>query len=160
MRLVSECYTSYVTSLFSHIRRDYVADPYDVFQLVAKAKGVDLHEDFTGILVVDGLQLTLTQIDDGQNKNSPFYRLLTRIGALSLMARSPAADNGTEAPKGRKAPFIMTCITATCFGPVTSFLAYTGRRRVYLPLNKIEPPTWKFNDLPVFKTTPFTELFS
>ena len=134
------------------IRNQYVAIPESVFQLVGAAENVDLYEDFTGILVVDGLQMALTPLDDEQVKNSSFHRLVTQIGCLSLMKPSPAAA------KEKKAPFIMTCITATCLESVTSFMGYTGRRRVHLPLNRIEPPTWKYNGLPVLKTSRFTEL--
>ena len=38
-----------------YIRSRYVAGPATVFRLVAAAENVDLYDDFTGILVVDGL---------------------------------------------------------------------------------------------------------
>ena len=68
--------------------------------------------------------------NDGQDKDSNFYGLLSQIGGLSLMSRSPSKTAGL-----RKAPFIMTCVTATCFRPVNKFLADTHCNHVYLPLN-------------------------
>ena len=123
-----------------HIRNRYVADAAAIFRLVAAAEGVDLYDDFTGILVVDGMQKVLTEHDEGRNKNSAFYGLLNQIGGLSLMARG---DSETKGGTLRKAPFIMTCVTATCFGPIQDFLAHSHRKRVYLPLNRLQPPTWK-----------------
>jgi hypothetical protein len=37
------------------IRSEYVATPRNIFQLVAAAKNVDLDNDFTGILIIDGI---------------------------------------------------------------------------------------------------------
>jgi hypothetical protein len=132
------------------IHKRYVASPRAIFQLVAAAKQIDLYEDFVGSLVVDGVQKALKEYDDGKNKESDFYGLLNQIGGLSLMSH-PAA-NGQ-----RRAPFIITCITATCFGPVQCFLADSHRKRVYLPLNRLQRPTFK-NSLPVLMHTPFIDL--
>jgi hypothetical protein len=128
------------------IRRKYVAEPNEIFRLVAAAENVDLYDNFTGILIIDGLQHVLKSYHDGKDKRSDFYGLLGQIGDLSLMSRDPS-----ETKEGilREAPFILTCVTATCFGPVQSFLAGSHRKRVYLPLNRLKPPTWK-NHLPVF----------
>jgi hypothetical protein len=135
------------------IGRRYVASPRDIFRLVAAAENVDLYDNFTGILVVDGIQKALTAHDDGNNKKGAFYRLLTQISDLSLMSRDPSKTKGGTL---REAPFIMTCVTATCFGPVQGFLADTHRKRVYLPLNRLQPPTYKNDKLPVFKDSPDT----
>jgi len=70
------------------IHDQYVASPRAIFQLVATAEKIDLYEDFTGILVVDGVQKTRTEYDDGENKESGFYGLLNQIGGLSLMSRT------------------------------------------------------------------------
>jgi hypothetical protein len=136
------------------IRDRYVADPAAIFRLVAAAENVDLYDDFTGILVVDGIQKAFTGHDDGRNKNSAVYRLLGQISGLGLMSRSPS-----EAKALRKAPFIMTCITGTCFGPPQEFLADTHRKRVYLPLNRLDTPIWKKDNSPVLDDSPVTSLF-
>jgi hypothetical protein len=137
------------------IRDQYVADPAAVFRLVAMAQKVDLYDDFTGILVVDGIHNAITEPDDGRNKNSTFYGLLAQIGGLSLMLRDPSE---TKEGTLREAPFIMTCVTATCFGPIQRFLADSHRKRVYLPLNRLQPPTWKNNNSLVFNDSPITRL--
>ena len=74
----------------------YIAEPDAVFQLVAKAENVDLYNDFTGILVVDGLQKALRKQGDEKDKDSDFYQLLSQIASLSLMSRhSSETKNGT-----------------------------------------------------------------
>jgi hypothetical protein len=135
------------------ISERYVADPRTVFRLVAEAENVDLYDDFTGILVVDGIQKAFTGYDDGRKKNSAVYRLLSQIGGLGLMSRSPS-----KAKALRKAPFIMTCVTGTCFGPAQEFLADTHRKRVYLPLNRLDTPILK-DKSPVFDDSLVTSLF-
>ena len=139
----------------SDIRSEYVADPEAVFKLVAAAEKVDLYNDFTGILVVDGIQKASTWDGEGNDKQSVFYSFLNQIGDLSLMSRQIP---GTEEGKMRQTPFIMTCVTATYFGPAHEFLAETHRKRVYLPLNQIDMPTWKKTDLKVFNDDPGTRL--
>ena len=69
------------------ISSEYAATPRDVFQLVAAAENVDLYNDFTGILVVDGIQRAITWDSDRTNKDSGFYGFLNQIGDLSLMSR-------------------------------------------------------------------------
>jgi len=128
----------------SLVRRKYDVEPDDVFRLVAEAESVDLYNDFTGILVVDGV-----------HQVSNVYSLLDQISALSLMARNlPEAEEGEE---HREAPFIMTCVTASCL-PAEYGLAKTGRYRVYLPLVQLKPPVWKSSLSKVFDTSPFTNL--
>ena len=138
------------------IHSKFVASPQAIFELVAKAEKVDFYNDFTGILVVDGAHQVSKSLYDGHNKDSDFYSLLVQIAALSLMARSlPEAEENKE---HRRAPFIMTCVTASCFGPAEYALAKTGRYRVYLPLNRLAPPVWKWSQSKVFDTSPFTKL--
>lgn len=120
----------------SYICSQYVAEPEAVFRLIAAAENVNLYKDFIGILVVNGIQRALARYNDGQDKDSNFYGLLSQIGGLSLISQSPSETAGL-----RKAPFIMTCVTATCFGPINENLANTYRNRVYLPLNRLQPPT-------------------
>jgi hypothetical protein len=131
------------------INNRYVADPAAIFRLVAAAAKVDLYDDFTGILVVDGIQKALARHDDGN------YGLLSQISGLSLMSRDPSE---TEGGKLREAPFIMTCVTATCFGPVQRFLADSHRLRIHLPLNRLQPPTWKRDNSPVLNNSPVIRL--
>jgi hypothetical protein len=140
---------------FEDIRDRYIADPADVFELIAAAENVDLYDEFTGILVVDGIQKAFVEHDDGKNKNSTFYGLLGQIGGLSLMKRRRSKPEGG---KLRSAPFIMTCVTATCFGPIQGFLADSHRKCVYLPLNRLNAPTWKKDNSPVLNNSPTTRL--
>jgi hypothetical protein len=137
------------------VRSQYVAEPGAIFRLVAEKANVDLYKDFTGILVVDGVHKALARDDDGRNKNGPFYRLLTQIGSLSLMSRGSFE---TEEGKLRIAPFIMTCVTATFFGPIEHLLADSHRKRVFLPLNRLQAPTWKNDNSPVLRDSPFIRL--
>ena len=127
------------------IRREYVATPRDVFELVAAAENVDLYNDFTGILVVDGIQRAMTW-------ESGF---LNQIGDLSLMSRD---SSETEEGRLRQTPFIMTCVTATYLGPAYQFLVESHRNRVYLPLNRLDAPTWKDDDSEVLNDDPGTRL--
>jgi hypothetical protein len=137
------------------VREQYIANPKDIFRLVAAAEKVDLCNDFTGILVVDGIQKASMCDGEGKDKQSVFYSFLSQIGDLSLMSRCPS---GTEEGGMRQTPFIMTCVTATYFGPAHEFLAETHRKRVYLPLNQLDMPTWKKTDLKVFNDDPGTRL--
>ena len=139
----------------NQIRSRYVAEPSSIFQLVAAKANVDLYKDFTGILVVDGIHKAIKGDDDGRNKSSSLYRLLTQIGSLSLMSRG---HSQTEEGKLRIAPFIMTCVTATFFGSIEQFLADSHRKRVFLPLTRLQAPTWKNNHSPVLKDSPFIRL--
>ena len=71
----------------SALRRKYDAKPDVIFRLVAMAEHVDLYNDFTGILVVDGIQKAITWDwdSDRKEKDSGFYGFLTQIGGLGLM---------------------------------------------------------------------------
>jgi hypothetical protein len=135
------------------IRSRYVAEPSTIFRLVAAAANIDLYDDLTGILVVDGIQKVITEDGGGRNKGSTFYELLGQIAGLSLMSRTPAQAKGQ-----RQAPFIMTCVTATYFGPTQGFLADSHRNRVYLPLNRLRSPTWKNDNSPVLNDSPIIRL--
>jgi len=135
------------------IRNQYVAEPKAVFKLVAAKKKVDWYDDFTGILVVDGIQRARENDGDGRNLNSRFYRLMSQLASLSL--RPPKAPG----VGGRKAaPCIITCVTATCFGPVEQFLANSHSKRTYLPLNEIQSPIWKESNELDITPSPFADL--
>ena len=137
-----------------HIRHEYVAEPDEVFELVAAAENVDLYNDFTGILVVDGIQKAFMGDGDRTNKDSRFYRFLDQIGGLTLMSRMPSE---TQGGKLRRTPFIMTCVTATYLG-LHQFSADSHRKRVFLPLNRLDAPTWKDDNSEVLNDDPGTRL--
>ncbi|KIX08519.1 uncharacterized protein Z518_03175 [Rhinocladiella mackenziei CBS 650.93] len=137
------------------IRRKYVATPCDVFRLVAAAENVDLYNDFTGILVVDGIQRVITWDGDGTSNDSVFYGLLRQIGDLSLMSRHPSE---TEEGKLRQTPFILTCVTATYLGFARQYFMDSHRKHVYLPLNRLDVPTWKDDNSEVLNDDPGTRL--
>jgi len=139
----------------NNVRKQYIADPIDIFQLVAAAEKVDLCNDFTGILVVDGIQNASICDSEGKDKESAFYSFLSQISDLSLMSGCPS---GTKEGGIRQTTFIMTCVTATYLVPAQEFLASTHRKRVYLPLNQLDMPTWKETDLEVFNDDPGTRL--
>jgi len=53
----------------------------------------------------------------------------------------------------------MTCVTATYFGPAEQYLDNdTHRKRVYLPINRLDVPTWKDSDDEVLNDDPGTRL--
>jgi hypothetical protein len=135
------------------IRSEYVATPRNVFQLVAEAKNVSLDNDFTGILVIDGIHNANKWDSERQDKKSVFYSFLSQIGDLSLMLQDSPEEGITE-----QSPFIMTCVTATYFGPAHDFLAATHRKRVYLPLHQLDVPTSKETALKIFNDDPGTHL--
>jgi hypothetical protein len=117
-----------------YIRNRYDADPRSVFRLVAAAENVDLYNDFTGIMVIDGIQKAFTRYDD-EKETAKIFGLLDLIASLSLMSRGRPEDKGQ-----REAPFIMTCVTAACFRPTTEYLTNSHSRRVYLPFNQSDAP--------------------
>ncbi|KAF9372310.1 hypothetical protein CPB97_001349 [Podila verticillata] len=96
--------------------------PNQVLGLVARNSGQDL-KSATVILVVDGLQSFMTDPKDGHNKDSAFYRALTRIGDLALGEI-----------------FLMACCTATVTSPVEKTLEFTHRNRVVLPVASLTSP--------------------
>jgi hypothetical protein len=111
-----------------YLRSRYVASPRAIFRLVAAAENVDLYNDFTGILVIDGFQKAFPRYDDDE-KTSTFFSLLGQIAALGLESRHPLDAEGQ-----RIAPFIMTCVTATCFTSARQYFMHGHTRRVFLPL--------------------------
>jgi hypothetical protein len=116
--------------------------PENVFKLLAAAENVDFYEDFTGILVVDGIQRAMKSSDDGKNKYSPFYQSLALIHGLSLSTRHlDETSNGDR----RSAPFIITCITGTFLNTYDEFLADSHRKRIFLPIARLEAPIRRLN---------------
>ncbi|KAF9424621.1 hypothetical protein BGZ76_003497 [Entomortierella beljakovae] len=100
-----------------------VPDPKSVLQLIAKHTGQDL-ESAVFILVVDGVQCYMSDPNDGRNKDSIFYRSLTSIGDLALGGL-----------------FSIVCCTATVTAPVDQVLAFTHRKRIFLPVASLNPPS-------------------
>ena len=117
--------------------------PTDIFQWVAKGENEDFSREFTGILVLDGIQILQSKPEDSKDKGSPFYRTLNSLCDLSL---------------NRGNAFMISCFTATVAVPVRDFLATTGRPRVYLEVASLEPPTLKEGGSPVFETHPLSRL--
>ncbi|RHZ69343.1 hypothetical protein Glove_284g6 [Diversispora epigaea] len=97
--------------------------PWDVLALIAKYENKKL-EDATVILVVDGLHNIMSDRNDGLNKNSSFYETLINIGDLSLWKT-----------------FVISCCTATTVEPIENFIAESTRKRVFLPVSSLKPPT-------------------
>ncbi|CAG8774095.1 42730_t:CDS:2 [Gigaspora margarita] len=103
--------------------------PWDVLALIAKYEDKKL-KDATVILVVDGLHNIMSNRNDGLNKNSSVYRTLTNIGDLSLSKT-----------------FVISCCTATTAGPIENFIAESSRKRVFLPVPSLKPPTVTHNGI-------------
>ncbi|CAG8558329.1 3630_t:CDS:1 [Racocetra fulgida] len=103
--------------------------PWDVLALIAKYEDKKL-EDATVILVVDGLHNTMSDRGDGLNKNSLFYKTLSNIGDLSL---------------GKT--FVISCCTATTAGPIENFIVNSLRKRVFLPVSSLKPPTITYDGI-------------
>ncbi|KAF9343633.1 hypothetical protein BGX26_005433, partial [Mortierella sp. AD094] len=93
-----------------------------VLRLISQHTNTPL-ESATVILVIDGLQSFIDGPNDGQNRDSKFYRALTNIADLAL------GD-----------VFLITCCTATVSTPVDRALAFTHRKRVVLPVASLNPP--------------------
>ena len=112
--------------------------PLEVLQAVARGEDENFYEDFTGIIIIDGIQNFLQGSNDGQDKDSKFYNTLTSIADIAVL---PGKD-----------VFMIPCCTATITVPTDQFLASSHRNRVCLPLKSLDPPyTFKNqNRVPVF----------
>ena len=110
-----------------------------LFRLVAQYEGEDLFKQFTGVLVVDGLEPCFMELgEDGKNKGSRFHSALASVSDTAMDPRGV---------------FIIPCCTATVTAPVAEFFAISHRRRVFLPVvASLAPPTMKKNGTvtPVF----------
>jgi hypothetical protein len=117
------------------IIKGYIAPhPLDVLKLIARHRGHRV-EDATVVLVIDGLHRLMDTYEDAHHEESKFYRTLAAIGDLM--------HNGV---------FLLTCCTATVSGPIEGFLKTSTRKRVYLPVAALEPPSTMKNNVlrPVF----------
>jgi len=100
-----------------------------VLRQVAKGENKGLR-DTTIILIVDGMQALMVSRDDGQDKNSQFYRTLTAIGDLSSQGL-----------------FLLPCATATISYPVLHYLTDSNRKHDGLPVTSLQPPRMKMGRL-------------
>ncbi|RUS16231.1 hypothetical protein BC937DRAFT_91471 [Endogone sp. FLAS-F59071] len=98
-------------------------DPMTVLELVAKHTKQEL-KDATIIVVVDGMQNLISYSSDGLDANSLFYKTLLAIGALT-----------------HEGAFLLSCCTAMVTHPVDQSLKSSSRKRVYLPVALLKPPT-------------------
>ena len=102
--------------------------PCEIFRLVAQREGIDLFKEFTGVLVIDGLQRFLELGDDGKNKVSMFYTMLNEIADTAL---------------DKRGIFIIPCCTATLTPALENFFLLTSRYRAFLPVGSLDSPTPK-----------------
>ncbi|RGB22757.1 hypothetical protein C1646_775582 [Rhizophagus diaphanus] len=121
---------------FDEVRLTYEPpSPMSVLSLVAKYRNRDL-KNITVILIVDAMQQLMLSTDDGLNKDSDFYRTTSSIGDLGL--------NKT---------FLLPCITCTIATSVEKALQFSHRKRAYLPVSSLKPPTYRQGNkvIPVFE---------
>lgn len=112
--------------------------PMEVLEAVARGEKENLYDEFTGIIIIDGIQNFLQGANDGQDKDSKFYNTLTRIADIALQPR--------------KDVFVIPCCTATITVPTDQLLASSHRNRVCLPMKILDPPhtVKNKNRVPVF----------
>ncbi|KAG0341565.1 hypothetical protein BG004_005991 [Podila humilis] len=112
-------------SLEDIIRNFEGVRPMRVFDLVAKGTSQN-PESAAGILVVDGVQSFVSNMDDDLNKKVIFYKLMANMADLSISIKNI---------------FLMVCCTTT-MNPFSTDLLFmmTHRRRVFLPVASLEPP--------------------
>ncbi|CAG8606483.1 11470_t:CDS:2, partial [Dentiscutata heterogama] len=110
-------------------------DPLDVVTLIAKYHNQDL-KNVTVILIVDGMQQLIENKDDGLKLNSSFYKTLTSVADLAFSGI-----------------FVIPVCTSTITGPIDGMLRYSRRKRIYLPVTSLQPPSYRQGDslVPVFK---------
>ncbi|CAG8627785.1 4588_t:CDS:2, partial [Scutellospora calospora] len=103
--------------------------PWDILALIAKYENKKL-EDAIVILVINRLHNTMSDRNDRLNKNSLFYKTLTNIGDLSLWKT-----------------FVISCCTAMTAGPIENFIAESSRKRVFLLVSSLKPPTITYDSI-------------
>lgn len=112
----------------------------DILKRCAKEKKVALKE-LTVILIVDGLQNALLNSDDGMNKDSLFYSLMTEISLIVTNIESP---------------LVIACCTATFARPFHEVVLASHQKRVFLQIRSLDSP--KEKNEPVFKDTPLLNM--
>ena len=115
-------------SIYEVTRKYEAPCPSEIFRLVAQREGVDLFNEFTGVLVIDGLQRFLELGDDGQNKIYMFNTLLNNIADTAL---------------DKRGIFIIPCCTATITPALEHLFALSSRYRAFLPVSSLDSPTPK-----------------
>ncbi|RHZ86979.1 hypothetical protein Glove_41g179 [Diversispora epigaea] len=115
-------------------------DPLDVVVLVSKYYNQN-KKNITVILVVDGMHKLMKKKDDGLDSNSEFYSTLISIANCAF-----------------RNIFLIPVCTSTISGPVDSVLKDSTRRRVYLPVPSLQPPSCQQGDslVSVFKNDEVT----
>ncbi|GES91215.1 crinkler (CRN) family protein, putative [Rhizophagus clarus] len=108
----------------------------DVLMRCANQKNVALKE-LTVILIIDGLQVALENINYGMNKSSLFYSFMTDIALL-------ATNN--------ESPLVIACCTATLARPFNEMIATSHQKRIFLPICSLRPP--ERDGKPIFEDTP------
>ena len=126
----------------SHVLRySDLPAPDELCRQLAKNENMAF-EDFTAVIVVDGLGSLLSSPEDMKNKTSLFYSALTVCANLTLQGA-----------------FIIPLCTATITGSPRKCLADTNRCRVYLELPPLDLPVLKKNHLPAFPEGLVADLF-
>ncbi|CAG8520800.1 247_t:CDS:2 [Ambispora leptoticha] len=117
-------------------------NPLDVVTLIAKHHNRDL-KNVTVILVVDGMQQLMENKDDGLKLNSSFYKTLTSVADLAFSGI-----------------LVIPVCTSTITGPIDGTLRYSMRKRIYLPVTSLQPPSYRKGDslVPVFKNDEITNV--
>ncbi|CAG8787843.1 36376_t:CDS:2, partial [Gigaspora margarita] len=117
----------------------YDVSPEDVLRIIAKRQNQEFN-DLNVIIIMDGLQVALDNLDDGKNKKSFFYDCISTLGILSISG-----------------PFIVSCCTATISMPIHDFLASSAQLSIFLPITSLKPP--EINNSPVFGDDPVIKMF-
>lgn len=108
----------------NQVIQKYVSpDPTEVLRAVAQGEGEDLYNEFTGIIIIDGVQNFLQGSNSDQDKDSDLYQILVEIGELALQPCT-------------KSVFVIPCCTTTIDLPPQFFI--THRNRIYLPLKSLD----------------------
>jgi hypothetical protein len=110
--------------LLDVIRKYVPPSPEEVLKLVAKGADQDYASEFTAVLVVDGIQNLMLSDNDGRNRTSPFYGMLSHLFDLPLWGG-----------------FIIVCCTATVYVPVENVITSSSRARIFLRLDPLKAPT-------------------
>jgi hypothetical protein len=111
----------------------YRSLPEDIISSVCKEKNLQVR-DTCVFLLIDGLQML--EHEDRSSKHTQMYSLITSV--CNLINRSNS--------------FVIACCTSTVFEPVTSAIAKSPQRRIYLTPPSLNPEKiFPFLDEPVLK---------
>ncbi|CAG8534814.1 6778_t:CDS:2 [Acaulospora morrowiae] len=124
---------------WNDFKDQYSVTPEGVLHRIAKHHNQKFN-DLNVVIILDGLQVALSNFDYKKNKESFFYDC---ISALCILSTS--------------GPFIINCCMATISMPIYDFHASSTQLRIFLPTTSLEPP--KINNSPVFANDPVTRMF-